>query len=222
MFRQFSNRAASLLVFGGLGMAGIVHSAAGAPIVPLNGWTPDVVDTNNATWSAGSYIQVDSGQAVSGSAGYVANGTVGSGTYTFNGYLPFSPVAGHIYTLTATLNPVADWIGFGFATGSTINSNPWQSVNNPNPWMLEQSGGNGIQWFGGTVFDQTKSSPTTPTTYSIVLNTSTGTEYNGGWTTQLLQGNTALYSPSLFYETNSNLAISSVGLAQDANNSGGD
>ncbi len=210
MFRQTSYCAASLAMVGGIGIAAIANPVAGAALLPLNGWTPDVVDTNGATWSAGSYLQVGNGEASISSA-------VGGGSGTYNAYLPFNPTSGQLYTLTVTLNPTADWLAFGFAAGRSVSSSSWPSANNAGPWMLSRSNGGGVQWtglLGAQSFSNSSSSPTGPTTYSMTLNTNAGTnESNYSWTTTLSQGSTELGS-ALFAET-SGYQLAAIGLGQD-------
>lgn len=83
----------------------------------LNGATPDVVDTGAATWYQ---VEQDGGH----------NGTIGAGVATLPklgdasslAVLPFIPVAGHVYTLSADLqNAGGDWVAIGFASSTNLS-----------------------------------------------------------------------------------------------------
>lgn len=79
---------------------------------PLNGKTPDV-STTGASWQAGNlfYDNGFSDSVVAGSAN-------GQGAW-----LPFTPVAGGIYTAEATLlNSNANWVAFGFFSQYPVNN----------------------------------------------------------------------------------------------------
>ncbi len=61
-------------------------------------------------------------------------------TAVANAFLPFSPVAGNVYTLAATLNPdfgtTTKWIGLGFTANNTLGIDFWMPPNNAAPWVL--------------------------------------------------------------------------------------
>lgn len=104
----------------------------GSASTPLNGAAP-TTGPAGTTWVAGP--------------GWYDNGTqTSSGAGNSNAYLPYTVTTGHIYTLTAGLNPnnvFGGWFGLGFisstpSTGTTywfggsgggyLNSGPWLSV----------------------------------------------------------------------------------------------
>jgi hypothetical protein len=82
----------------------------------LNGWTPDVVDTGGATW-----YEADQ-------SGYHTCMLTGTAAYfpledqPAIAVLPFTPVAGHVYTLSADgTNVGGSWVAIGFPTSTSLN-----------------------------------------------------------------------------------------------------
>lgn len=73
----------------------------GGRLAPLNGRQPTVDDGHHVSWAA--------------AAGWHADGST---TSAGNAYLPFTPVSGNIYTLSACLNPergaATGWLAIGF------------------------------------------------------------------------------------------------------------
>ena len=140
-----NTRRSSLATLGALvlttatGLAGTASASViyqdnftGAASTPLNGAAP-TMGPAGTTWVAGS--------------GWYDNGSEkSSGAGNSNAYLPYAVTAGHIYTLSAGLNPnnvFGGWFGFGFisstpSTGATywfagsgggyLNAGPWLSV----------------------------------------------------------------------------------------------
>ncbi len=59
-----------------------------------------------------------------------------------NAFLPFTPEAGKLYTLTATLDPktagigTSHWLALGFAQSNNTGVDFWASPNNSGPWVL--------------------------------------------------------------------------------------
>ena len=139
--------AVTALVFGLLGMTGVLHAAtqtiysdtligSGA----LNGVAATVANgvaggTAGATWISG------------------ATKTSSGVTYTSGkrGFLPFTPQSGYTYTLTATvqLTGASDWVSLGFATTSA--SGRWHTTGTKYAWALvRNSGGGAPQSYAGS------------------------------------------------------------------------
>ncbi|MHB1767406.1 MAG: PEP-CTERM sorting domain-containing protein [Phycisphaerae bacterium] len=156
-------------------MLGMTASAASARIIYqdsfnrtglLNASTPSPTDTGGATWTAGSSITTT---ATSG--GYASLTSANS-----MAYLPFTPVSGNVYTLTASLNPTpgttTNWLALGFFPQSGSNASGAPLVGG-GVVVLERDN-RGSQVFNG---DQVGANgPTSPnstgyTTWSITLNT---------------------------------------------------
>ncbi len=127
----------ALAVAAGVASAGVASTVviyrdgfAGTASTPLNGTAPGVGPAG-AKWTAGP--------------GWMANGSqTSSGAGNSNAYLPCTVAAGHIYTLSAGLNPgnvFGGWFGLGFVsanppTGATY----WFAGSgggylNPGPWL---------------------------------------------------------------------------------------
>ncbi len=153
--RGFSFAAAALAAAASLGLAGAASAST--------------IYSDNFVQASGTVLN---GQVVQSSATY-AGGTAGatwiadlniktSGSNSVNVgspqnmYLPFSPDAGYIYTLTATLNdttPGSDggWLAAGFAPKTAIGSGFY---NNNYDWALVRNTAAGTagetpQYFGG-------------------------------------------------------------------------
>ncbi|MGC8625069.1 MAG: PEP-CTERM sorting domain-containing protein [Phycisphaerae bacterium] len=229
-----------------LAMLGMTVGAASASVIysdtftgsstvgSLNGATPNTVDTNSATWSATSASK--SGAALGFSDSGYAVDTPYNGTGNGIAYLPFTPVTGQIYTLSAGLDLTKlvgglaasnYFIALGYITvpvipGTIANSgNPaWggTSATEPggtaSPWVLNgyQTGYNDAVYTGpnATVTAQ----PFTPGTtsgannYSIVLNTGSAAWTYQAYLTNSLHTNELIGSGTF----STNPAIQAVGL----------
>jgi len=141
---------------------------------------PDTADTGGVSWTANSAITTDGTQANLG-ANQAAS-------------LPFVPASGHVYVLSAGLNPVSgsttNWIGMGFVTlasppatsgGFQINGNTLQA------WLLERDN-RGTQSFYGGGTSNAANGPTGSSgygAYTITLNTT-----GSNWTASYAQNGT--------------------------------
>jgi hypothetical protein len=93
-----------------------IYSDTFARTGSLNGSSPAPTNLYSVAWSADSSFTVNGSAALS------------SSLYAFDAWLPFVPVAGHVYVLSCDLNPVdadANWIGLGFGTtqATALNTN---------------------------------------------------------------------------------------------------
>jgi hypothetical protein len=179
----------------------------------LNGAAPTVT-TGSATWTADS-LWSDSGYINSGSSARLS------------AYLPFTPVAGHIYTLSAGLEVTKEtnpsdtvagdyWFGLGFMTNASTTQG-WDG-GGASPWVLNgfyapSSGVNSLvstgpglsggQGFGGITSGVNN--------YSIVLDTVAST-----WTYNVYLTNSAhtnlLIGSSSAAPFSSNPVITDVGI----------
>ena len=108
--------------------------------VALNGKTTDVGD---ATWSASANLNTDGSTVISA-------GTAAS----YNGFLDFSPEAGYLYTLSATVDTSSgtDWLAIGFATGSATDG---AFYDNAAPWILykDNDGAGAVEAFGAWLYE---------------------------------------------------------------------
>jgi len=135
----------------------------------LAGSTPDIT-TGGATWSGGG-----------------TTSTTGGGQLTpgGNGALPFSPVAGNVYTLSYTYNPNAAGtdanIDIGFKNPTDGNGNGramfYQEVRKPSQMALS------VTYNGNAGVNIPDPAPNVPADYKIVLNTTQPT-----WTAEFFVG----------------------------------
>ena len=114
----------------------------------LNGTTVDssvtyAGGTNGVTWTAaGSYNQT-------------TTGTIGTDASKQGAYLPFTPQAGYVYTLTATLEYLGaggtDWAALGFQTQADLSNSQFHAAaGNAYAWvLLRKAGGGQPQFFRG-------------------------------------------------------------------------
>ena len=172
---------------------------AGTAGAALNGRTPDTVDTGGATWTADpANWTIDGNGDLNSAAGVPVCA-----------FLPFVPLPGSIYTLSAnmedTLANTAYWVAMGFAaientsgvmTTSSLNAVGWQLIGaegetaGPNLGFLGPAGANG---FGETGFYPYTNSLESVT---IVLNTQSASPAN--WTFMWELGGVVAAGPTAF------------------------
>ncbi len=213
------------MAVGAMALAGLMAGAASASTIyfdnfsgstapgTLNGAAPTVT-TGSATWTADSLWS---------EGGYINSGS----SARLSAYLPFTPVAGHIYTLSAGLEVTKEtnpsdtgtgdyWFALGFMT-SASTTQPWDA-GGASPWVLNglyaSSGVNGVvstgpalfggQGFGGLITSGANN-------YSIVLDTVAST-----WTYNVYLTNSAhtnlLIGSSSAAPFSSNPVITDVGI----------
>jgi len=91
----------------------------------LHGTKPN--DAGTETWVAANWSET---------------GTLSTTAEDSNAFLPFTPVAGNVYTLTATLNPdvatdaPSHWLALGFTADDLTTSDFWEGTNAAAPWVL--------------------------------------------------------------------------------------
>lgn len=165
-WRCMGMMAALVCGLGSAAQAAIIYQDSFTGSGEINGVAPTTT-TGGATWTAASGMSMD-----------------GSGTLTFNGernaYLPFTPVAGNVYTLTATLDNTASRASFGFATvnfASPTTASYWHTINSPSPWVALGTGDDALYFLTGTGWsgatEVVKPAPVGASTMSIVLDTKT-------------------------------------------------
>jgi len=135
-----------VIAAGGLGYnadAAVIYSESfgGIDANPLNATPPDI-RPGSETWVASTLWSETGKKTSSGNA---------------NAFLPFSPVAGKVYTLKASLNPDVgggtEWLALGFAQSNDTAVDFWQSPNDASPWVLfreNDAAANVIVTFTGT------------------------------------------------------------------------
>ena len=171
-------------------------------------------DTAGATWTAASSIST-----TTTSGGYASLTST-----TSMAYLPFTPVGGNVYTLTASLNPTpgttTNWLAFGFVTaGNATTLAPNIGTSTGTVVGLIERDTRQTQVFNGD--GAYANGPTSPngtgyTTWSITLNTT-----HPDWTTSFSEvgvsgeGNFQTFTYSGAGGTAPNPAITDIGFGND-------
>jgi hypothetical protein len=145
----------------------------------LNGRNPEI-SYGGGVWEADASMIVDTNELFTP-----------AGAQNTSAFLSFTPKVGHVYVLSADLNPLtggANWVDFGFTTDPTVNSViPDQGGG---PWMLQRADRSGAQFFSvgyGAVGSGEGGNPVGFTTWKIILDTTTGDAFTG-WTASLVKG----------------------------------
>lgn len=212
-----------------IGNAQIIYSNAfNGGAVDINNQAPTYVNPNAPLFGGSSSALWD---VVTNNStfGYYANqdGTLGAGSESV--LLPFTPVSGYVYTLTASLTfavqpPSGGWGALGYgahfppSNGSTADPRFNSTLVNGNPWALLNYASQG----GGAVLFQSRtgtagsmanlmSSLNTPYTISFVLDTTAPQ-----WSTALYIDSTQVAS----YNYTANPSIASIGYGQTATTAG--
>ncbi|MEI6605306.1 MAG: hypothetical protein WCP35_08350 [Verrucomicrobiota bacterium] len=156
--------------------------------------------TAGATWTAaGSYNESETG-------------TIGTSTTTQGAYLPFTPQAGHVYTLTATLEYLGvggtNWSALGFRTTADVIHTQFHDTASPYAWvLLRKSGGGQPQFFRGAGTDSgggfATASESGLQTVTIILDTT-----GASWTTHAKIGS---YTSSTYTYSSNPTGIAYVG-----------
>lgn len=230
-------KAAALpMAIGTLAVLGMVTNRASASVIyqdtfsgnsttPLNGTAPTVDDGGaSATWTANTY-------AVWSASGYTNGNLDQSGKSADSAYLGFTPTAGQIYTLSATLT-VSSSIGggsslnFGFPGNIQAGTNPLGNTSTLNtgwtwpttitnldvsPWVLLGGTGGGYVFTGpdedSAAYSFTPAAIGNPNNIAIVLNTG-----GNAWTYQVFD-NGAAVSPVV--TLNPNPTMTAVGMQNE-------
>ncbi len=163
-------------------MAAIIYQDSFNRSSTFNGSTPTVT-TNGATWTGGGTTSTTGGGQLS---------PVGQN------WLPFSPTAGNIYTLSYTLNPNAAGsdvnLDIGFRNGTeTRIAIFYQEIRKPSSMDLQVIYDNNNNITNEhTNIQIADPAPNSPTDYQIVLNTT-----NSTWTAEFLWGGVSRQSVNL-------------------------
>ena len=182
-------------------------SFPGGPAAPLNGTRP-ATDLTHAKWIAGPDWKAD---------GSIAR------KQAENAFLPFTPVAGGVYTLTVTASPgnnpnASHWLALGlvqngqaaqtiqgFYSGTTTSGTAFGNID-AGPWILQEPNataatGGGGQYFTGPALAGTNlgepNGVLSPATISVVLNTAAA-----HWTAQWYVDGKAVGAKPFVYPTN--------------------
>jgi hypothetical protein len=195
-------------VYGMTPVTNIVYQDSFSRTGALNGSTPSPVDTSNATWIAFNQLFTD------GSEIAVTNANPSGGNHN-NAFLPLTPKAGHIYTLSADIKGTSGgvwWLAVGFARHALLSTD-FYNTNIAVGWILQRADNSQVQAFLGPgaqnlLANITENGDTSVfNTYKVVLDTTTGNAANG-WTITFFQNGTQ-FEQSV-YSSNPSIAYASV------------
>jgi hypothetical protein len=155
----------------------------------LDGSTPDTVNVPGAKWIACNNPALNAQLQTDGSEIALTNSPGTTNGFFLNGFLPFTPQVGHIYTLTCKISALSggtNLLAMGFAVNPLTNR-AYAAVNCGAGWMALRGNGGAVQPFhfpggSGNPAPKTNSFGITTNLYSVVLDTTTGTGVARGWT----------------------------------------
>jgi hypothetical protein len=159
----------------------------------------------------------------SASTDWKKDGTIAGTTLneSDNAFLEFSPEAGKIYELSATITEptrfgtVNGWLAIGFTETNQNENALWGNITDAtNPWMLYRHDGGNVDTFTGTLgnwLTEDEGNYPGSAVFSIVLNTQAS-----AWTAEWFINGSSVRSETLA----SNPAINYVGLGRSAGVSG--
>jgi len=183
----------------------------------LSGSTPDTADTGGAVWYAPTNVLSNAAMLTDGSEICITNYPNPTNGYYLNGYLPFTPAVGHVYTLTENLFGKIggnQWLAMGFSL-TELTNNFFAAANGGAGWLLVRASGANYQPFpgpgtaDGTTVNLTGGAITNA--FKIVLDTTTGNA-SAGWTITFYCNGVQGYQ---FVYTSGNPAIRFVGCGAD-------
>ncbi len=145
----------------------------------LNGSAPDTVNLPGATWFAADSPENNDVLMTDGAEVACTNSPNPTNGLYLNGFLPFTPQVGHVYTLSCkvcALSGGSQWLAMGFAT-QAITNNYYAAVNCGAGFTLIRGNGSGIQAFesvgGGSTATINANFGTTTNVFTVVLDTAT-------------------------------------------------
>jgi hypothetical protein len=145
----------------------------------LNGSAPDTVNVPGATWFAADNPANNAVLMTDGSEIACTNTPNPVNGLYLNGFLPFTPQVGHVYTLSCSVSALSggsQWLAMGFAT-QPITNNFYAAVNCGAGFILVRGNGSGIQAYespgGGSSATVNANFGTTTNVFTVVLNTAT-------------------------------------------------
>jgi hypothetical protein len=181
-----------LLALTGSGRAqvtNIIYQDTFARTGALDGSAPDAVNVPGATWRACNVPTKNAQIQTDGSSIALTNTPGTTNGFYLNGFLPFVPQWGHIYTLSCQIQALGggnQTLAMGFAVQPLTNT--FYSANNLGAGVnLVRGNGTGVQPYrfpGGSGNPAIKAATfgTTTNTYTVVLDATTGTGAARGWT----------------------------------------
>jgi hypothetical protein len=155
----------------------------------LDGSAPDTVNLPGATWIACNVPSLNAQLQTDGSEIALTNTPGTTNGFYLNGFLPFTPQVGHIYTLSCKISALSGGnqpLAMGFAVNPLTNS-PYAAINCGAGWMLVRGNGSAVQPMrfpggSGSPAARTNALGNTTNTFTVVLDTTTGTGAARGWT----------------------------------------
>lgn len=192
-----------------------------ARVGALDGSTPDTVDATGAKWIACNVPQLNAQLQTDGSELALTNVPGTTNRFYLNGFLPFTPQVGHIYTLSCRVRALSggnQWLAMGFAV-QPLTNNFFASYQCGAGWNLIRGDGTGVQPYrfpggSGNVAQRAAAFGTTTNLFTVVLDTTTGTGTARGWTYRFFTNSVQVDAYSLSFVNPT--MIQYVGIGADA------
>ena len=167
----------------------IIYQDNFARVGPLDGSAPDTVNVPGATWIACNVPGLNAQVQTDGSEIALTNVPGATNGLYLNGFLPFVPQVGHIYTLSCQISALSggtNFLAMGFAVQPLTNTF-FYSVKCGAGLNLVRGNGTGVQSYrfpGGSGSPALKAAAygTTTNLFTVILDTTTGTGAARGWT----------------------------------------
>ncbi|HEY2082044.1 MAG TPA: Ig-like domain-containing protein, partial [Verrucomicrobiae bacterium] len=144
----------------------------------LDGSAPDTVNLPGANWFACNVPSLNAQIQTDGSELALTNVPGTTNGFYLNGFLPFVPQVGHIYSLSCNIKPISggsQWLALGFATHPLTN-NYFATYQCGSGWLLVRGNGGQIQTWGALTGSSTFTNliGTNFQTFTVTLDTTTG------------------------------------------------
>jgi hypothetical protein len=185
LYGSVTSAVSTVTLLGVVKATNTIYQDTFARVGGLVGSTPSPVNASNATWvgwNNPTQLTTD------GSKLDLTNAEPVGGIYP-NAFLPFTPSVGHVYTLSANISPIGggnQWLALGYAL-TPITNNYYAAGTCGAGWLLERGNDSQAQLFlgpgtGNKLINLAEPGATNAfRTYSIVLDTTTGSA-SIGWT----------------------------------------
>jgi hypothetical protein len=195
----------------------VIYQDNFARMGPLDGSAPDTVNTPGATWFACNVPAKNAQVQTDGASIALTNSPGTTNGYYLNGFLPFQPQVGHLYSLSCNITPTSggtNWLALGFATHAETNKF-YSTYQCGSGWLgVRGNGTNWSTWGSITGFSGFTNRFPNAGLFTVLLDTTLGNA-NYGWQIRFYT-NGVLVTGGNQTMTFGNYPIKYVGIGADA------